>query len=130
MNITLVSLAKKFHVTRASWIIRIDHYDKWEGRLVLCVNYRFQVIARTSANSQFPMANWRYRSSDRTYTPSPLAFLYTIFDNPASPAPANAYAMRRTPLETVRYLPLTVRRLRFHREHQVRLVARVFIGVL
>ena len=94
------------------------------------VNYRFQVIARTSANSQFPMANWRYRSSDRTYTPSPLAFLYTIFDNPASPAPANAYAMRRTPLETVRYLPLTVRRLRFHREHQVRLVARVFIGVL
>lgn len=34
MNITLVSLAKKFHVTRASWIIRIDHYDKWERRLV------------------------------------------------------------------------------------------------
>lgn len=29
----LVSLAKKFHVTRASWIIRIDHYDKWK-RLV------------------------------------------------------------------------------------------------
>lgn len=56
------------------------------------VNYRFRVIA---ANSQFPMANWRYRGSDRTYTPSPLTFLYTIFDNPASPAPANAYATRR-----------------------------------
>lgn len=84
------------------------------GKDLSRVNYRFRVIVVcTSANSQFPMANWRYRSSDRTYTLSPLTFLYTIFDNPASPAPANAYATRRTPLETVRYLPLTVRRLRF-----------------
>lgn len=39
--------------------------------------------------------------------------------------------LRDASLETVRYLPLTVRRLRFHREHQVRLAfARVFTGVL
>lgn len=33
---------------------------------------------RPRANSQFPMANWRYRGSDRTYTLSPSRF-YTPF---------------------------------------------------
>lgn len=77
-----MSLGKKIpRVTRASWIVRIDHYDKWERRLVtseLSIPSDRHQRARIVS---FLLANWRYRSSDRTYTLSPLTFLYTIFDN-------------------------------------------------
>lgn len=72
----------------------------------------------------FLLANWRYRSSDRTYTLSPLTFLYTIFDN----SPQHAYAMRRSapPVSAVDGSSIT----RFHREHtKFGSVARVFVAV-
>lgn len=72
----------------------------------------------------FLLANWRYRSSDRTYTLSPLTFLYTIFDN----SPQHAYAMRRSApaVSAVDGSSIT----RFHREHtKFGSVARVFVAV-
>lgn len=120
-----MSLGKKIpRVTRASWIVRIDHYDKWERRLVtseLSIPSDRHQRARIVS---FLLANWRYRSSDRTYTLSPLTFLYTIFDN----SPQHAYAMRRSApaVSAVDGSSIT----RFHREHtKFGSVARVFVAV-